>query len=87
MCKVSSGKKNGGGTASALDFAKKDKGDLGKNLPELETYFMAQEKAVGLNKIDYERFVYLIKRYSYKGTPLLEHMFKEICPELNLDYE
>jgi hypothetical protein len=45
-----------------------------------------QEKQLRLSKIEYEQFVYLIKRYSYKGTPLQEQMIEEICPELGIDY-
>lgn len=67
MCKVTSGRK---GVGNPLDFAKKEKVTNDRGLPELETYFMPQEKAVGLHKLKYEKFVYLIKRYSYKGTPL-----------------
>ena len=78
LCKVSTGRSGkGGNNPSALNFAKKEKsghdGNTNNNnnmMPELETYFMAQERSLGLNKTDYEQFVYLIKRYSYKGTPL-----------------
>eukprot|EP00347_Sterkiella_histriomuscorum_P012116 403369833 len=92
LCRMTSGRKGQAGANGALNFAKKgDQGiiDGGKNnmLPELETYFMSQERSVGLQKCQYDQFVYLIKRYSYKGTPLQEHMFKEICPFLGLDYK
>jgi hypothetical protein len=29
----------------------------------------------------------MIKRYTYKGTPLQEKMVEEICPDLNIDYK
>lgn len=91
MCKVTSGRKGpkGGSDLGALDFARKDKGGAasGSMLSELETYLTAQEKELGISKVDYEQFVYLIKRYSYKGTPLLEHMFQEISKDIGIEYE
>ncbi len=53
---------------------------------ELETYLTSQESQIGISKVDYEKFVFLIKRYSYKGTPLLEHIFKEISKDIGIDY-
>ena len=94
MCKLSSGRKGNkagiqGELSSALDFAKKDTGPKSHDSlqHDIETYLTNQEKQVGISSIDYEQFVYLIKRYSYKGTPLIEHMFKEISAEIGIDYE
>ena len=59
LCKVSTGRTGKGGNSSALNFAKKDKpgqdqGNTNNMMPELETYLMAQERSLGLNKTDYE---------------------------------
>jgi hypothetical protein len=59
---------------------------LEKVLPDVENILTKEEREIGLHKISYETFVYAVKRYSYKGTPLQELMFKEICTEINVDY-
>ena len=39
-------------------------------LPEAENKILMEEKTLGLGEVQYETFVYAIKRYSYKGSPL-----------------
>ena len=36
--------------------------------------------------MDFENFTYVIKRFTYKGSPLQEQMIKEMCPDIGIDY-
>lgn len=83
LCNTLSGR--GGRNASAIDIAKKD-GINEKVLPDVETKILFQEKSLGLGEVYYEKFIYAIKRYSYKGSPLQENMMSEISKEINLDF-
>ena len=57
------------------------------SIPAEEAYLLSKEQSLSFTTLSYPTFTYLIKRYSYKGTPLQDHMLRELSAELNLDYD
>eukprot|EP00350_Pseudokeronopsis_sp_OXSARD2_P009699 CAMPEP_0170541914 /NCGR_PEP_ID=MMETSP0211-20121228/1513_1 /TAXON_ID=311385 /ORGANISM="Pseudokeronopsis sp., Strain OXSARD2" /LENGTH=66 /DNA_ID=CAMNT_0010844821 /DNA_START=88 /DNA_END=288 /DNA_ORIENTATION=- len=59
---------------------------LEKMLSPEEKALVKQERQVGLDKVEYEQFVFMIKRYCYTGSPFQDQMLEIVAPELNIDY-
>ena len=61
--------------------------EIESTLTGVERALCDQEKETKLYKLSYLRFIYAVKRYTFRGQPFNERIFEGICPDLYINWK